>query len=114
MRQRRYGICAMQMLTCRPSPVSGRDKRLGRSASSSSIPGILSVLGCIIFPKAIPVVSPEVGTTSLPMAKMQQRIDFHCHAIPPGYRQYAIDCGHEKPDGMPALPVRFVTYGIWD
>ncbi|SPJ78455.1 uncharacterized protein FTOL_06844 [Fusarium torulosum] len=35
---------------------------------------------------------------------MQQRIDLHCHAVGPGYRQYAIDNGHEKPDGMPALP----------
>ncbi|ORY65435.1 amidohydrolase [Pseudomassariella vexata] len=33
-----------------------------------------------------------------------QRIDIHCHAVPPGYRQYALDNGHEKPDGMPALP----------
>ncbi|GAB0138784.1 hypothetical protein EsDP_00007007 [Epichloe bromicola] len=35
---------------------------------------------------------------------MQQRMDVHCHAVAPGYRQYAIDNGHEKPDGMPALP----------
>ncbi|KAM0443975.1 hypothetical protein ACHAQK_002723 [Fusarium lateritium] len=35
---------------------------------------------------------------------MQQRIDLHCHAVAPGYRQYAVDNGHEKPDGMPALP----------
>ncbi|KEY73878.1 hypothetical protein S7711_06088 [Stachybotrys chartarum IBT 7711] len=35
---------------------------------------------------------------------MQQRIDLHCHAVAPGYRQYALDHGHEKPDGMPALP----------
>ncbi|OIW26906.1 hypothetical protein CONLIGDRAFT_601684, partial [Coniochaeta ligniaria NRRL 30616] len=35
---------------------------------------------------------------------MQQRIDVHCHAVAPGYRQYAIDNGHAKPDGMPALP----------
>ncbi|KAK9419093.1 putative Amidohydrolase-related domain-containing protein [Seiridium unicorne] len=35
---------------------------------------------------------------------MHQRIDVHCHAVAPGYRQYAIDHGHEKPDGMPALP----------
>ncbi|KAJ4267115.1 polyketide beta-ketoacyl-synthase [Fusarium torreyae] len=35
---------------------------------------------------------------------MQPRIDLHCHAVAPGYRQYAIDNGHEKPDGMPALP----------
>ncbi|KAH6648014.1 amidohydrolase [Truncatella angustata] len=35
---------------------------------------------------------------------MQQRIDVHCHAVAPGYRRYAIDHGHEKPDGMPALP----------
>lgn len=34
-----------------------------------------------------------------------QRIDVHCHAVAPGYRQYALDNGHEKPDGMPALPV---------
>ncbi|KAK8078037.1 hypothetical protein PG996_004207 [Apiospora saccharicola] len=33
-----------------------------------------------------------------------ERIDIHCHAIPPGYRRYAIDNGHEQPDGMPALP----------
>lgn len=37
---------------------------------------------------------------------MQQRIDVHCHAVAPGYRKYAIDNGHEQPDGMPALPVR--------
>ncbi|KAF5020199.1 hypothetical protein F66182_7764 [Fusarium sp. NRRL 66182] len=35
---------------------------------------------------------------------MHPRIDLHCHAVAPGYRQYAIDNGHEKPDGMPALP----------
>ncbi|KAK8066683.1 Amidohydrolase 2 [Apiospora hydei] len=33
-----------------------------------------------------------------------KRIDVHCHAVAPGYRQYAIDNGHERPDGMPALP----------
>ncbi|KAK8035550.1 Amidohydrolase 2 [Apiospora rasikravindrae] len=33
-----------------------------------------------------------------------QRIDVHCHAVAPGYRQYAIANGHERPDGMPALP----------
>ncbi|KAK3315850.1 amidohydrolase [Apodospora peruviana] len=33
-----------------------------------------------------------------------ERIDIHCHAVPPGYRQHALDNGHEKPDGMPALP----------
>ncbi|KAK4215594.1 hypothetical protein QBC37DRAFT_386176 [Rhypophila decipiens] len=32
------------------------------------------------------------------------RIDMHCHAVPPGYRQYAIDNGHSNPDGMPAMP----------
>ncbi|KAI1498196.1 amidohydrolase [Biscogniauxia marginata] len=32
------------------------------------------------------------------------RIDVHCHAVPPGYRQYALDNGQEKPDGMPAIP----------
>ncbi|KAK6210645.1 hypothetical protein LQW54_005994 [Pestalotiopsis sp. IQ-011] len=32
------------------------------------------------------------------------RIDVHCHAVPAAYRQYALDNGHEKPDGMPALP----------
>lgn len=35
-----------------------------------------------------------------------ERIDVHCHAVPAAYRQYALDNGHEKPDGMPALPVR--------
>ncbi|KAF4332183.1 amidohydrolase [Fusarium beomiforme] len=35
---------------------------------------------------------------------MHQRIDLHCHAVAPGYRQYALQNGHEKPDGMPALP----------
>ncbi|KAK7911189.1 hypothetical protein PG985_013670 [Apiospora marii] len=33
-----------------------------------------------------------------------QRIDVHCHALPPGYRQYALESGQERPDGMPALP----------
>ena len=33
------------------------------------------------------------------------RIDFHCHAIPPGYREFALQNGHANPDGMPALPV---------
>ncbi|KAK8135649.1 hypothetical protein PG984_003589 [Apiospora sp. TS-2023a] len=33
-----------------------------------------------------------------------QRIDVHCHAVPPGYRQFALDNGQERPDGMPALP----------
>ncbi|RGP61681.1 amidohydrolase [Fusarium sporotrichioides] len=35
---------------------------------------------------------------------MHERIDLHCHAVAQGYRHYAIDNGHEKPDGMPALP----------
>jgi hypothetical protein len=35
-----------------------------------------------------------------------ERIDVHCHAVAPGYRQYALDHGHDRPDGMPALPVR--------
>ncbi|KAF5548079.1 amidohydrolase [Fusarium phyllophilum] len=35
---------------------------------------------------------------------MHQRIDLHCHAVAPGYRQYALQNGHENPDGMPALP----------
>lgn len=42
-------------------------------------------------------------------SKMHERIDVHCHAVPPRYRQYAIDNGHEKPDGMPALPVRTIA-----
>ncbi|KAI1846804.1 hypothetical protein JX266_007025 [Neoarthrinium moseri] len=33
-----------------------------------------------------------------------ERVDVHCHAVPPGYRQHAIDNGHEMPDGMPGLP----------
>ncbi|KAK3695801.1 amidohydrolase [Podospora appendiculata] len=33
-----------------------------------------------------------------------ERIDVHCHAVAPGYRQYALDSGHEQPDGMPCLP----------
>ncbi|KAK2018434.1 amidohydrolase [Colletotrichum eremochloae] len=33
-----------------------------------------------------------------------ERIDIHCHAVPQGYRQYALDNGHDKPDGLPALP----------
>ncbi|MCJ1393392.1 hypothetical protein MMC18_006266 [Xylographa bjoerkii] len=33
-----------------------------------------------------------------------KRIDVHCHAVPPGYRQYALDNSYDKPDGMPALP----------
>ncbi|KAF3013324.1 hypothetical protein E8E14_011701 [Neopestalotiopsis sp. 37M] len=33
-----------------------------------------------------------------------ERIDVHCHAVPAAYRQYALDNGHAKPDGMPALP----------
>jgi hypothetical protein len=36
---------------------------------------------------------------------MHERIDLHCHAVAPTYRQYAIDNGHKNPDGMPALPV---------
>lgn len=43
---------------------------------------------------------------------MHQRIDVHCHAVAPGYRQYAIDNGHEKPDGMPALPVRNLCHSL--
>ncbi|KAF5549201.1 multidrug resistance-associated [Fusarium mexicanum] len=35
---------------------------------------------------------------------IESRIDLHCHAVAPGYRQYALQNGHEKPDGMPALP----------
>ncbi|KAK5653769.1 hypothetical protein OQA88_7926 [Cercophora sp. LCS_1] len=35
---------------------------------------------------------------------MMQRIDVHCHVVAPTYRQYALENGHEKPDGMPALP----------
>ncbi|MCJ1471628.1 hypothetical protein MMC13_000268 [Lambiella insularis] len=33
-----------------------------------------------------------------------ERIDVHCHAVPAGYRRYAVDNGHGMPDGMPALP----------
>ncbi|KAK8078889.1 hypothetical protein PG994_002696 [Apiospora phragmitis] len=33
-----------------------------------------------------------------------KRIDIHCHAVTPSYRQYAIEHGHEHPDGMPEFP----------
>ncbi|WDK20733.1 amidohydrolase [Colletotrichum graminicola] len=42
--------------------------------------------------------------THPPNSSTMERIDIHCHAVPAGYRQYALDNGHEKPDGMPALP----------
>ncbi|KAL2075407.1 hypothetical protein VTL71DRAFT_350 [Oculimacula yallundae] len=32
------------------------------------------------------------------------KIDVHCHAITPKYRQRLIDNGHQNPDGMPAIP----------
>lgn len=32
------------------------------------------------------------------------RIDVHCHALPPRYCQQLVDHGHSKPDGMPAIP----------
>ncbi|KAK8856777.1 Decarboxylase yanB [Apiospora arundinis] len=34
-----------------------------------------------------------------------QRIDVHCHVVTPSYRQYAINHGHDHPDGMPDFPV---------
>jgi len=34
-----------------------------------------------------------------------ERIDVHCHAVPPKYREYLIETGHKNPDGMPAIPV---------
>ena len=33
------------------------------------------------------------------------KIDVHCHAVPPKYRQRLIENGHQAPDGMPAIPV---------
>ncbi|KAI9721331.1 MAG: hypothetical protein M1828_005191 [Chrysothrix sp. TS-e1954] len=33
-----------------------------------------------------------------------ERIDVHSHVVTSGYRQYLIENGHEKPDGMPAIP----------
>lgn len=32
------------------------------------------------------------------------RIDVHHHYVPPRYREEAIACGHERPDGVPHLP----------
>ncbi|PVH79199.1 amidohydrolase 2 [Cadophora sp. DSE1049] len=32
------------------------------------------------------------------------KIDVHCHAVPPKYRQRLIENGHQNPDGMPAIP----------
>tara|TARA_R110001583_G_scaffold195215_3_gene370545 strand:- start:13878 stop:14849 length:972 start_codon:yes stop_codon:yes gene_type:complete len=34
----------------------------------------------------------------------EHRIDFHCHFLPDFYRQALVDAGHEKPDGIKALP----------
>ncbi|CAM1506337.1 Fc.00g059780.m01.CDS01 [Cosmosporella sp. VM-42] len=33
-----------------------------------------------------------------------ERIDTHCHIVPPGWRRYCEEHGHEKPDGMPGIP----------
>ena len=33
-----------------------------------------------------------------------RRIDVHAHYLPDRYRKEAIEAGHSKPDGMPALP----------
>ncbi|KAH9205497.1 hypothetical protein DL95DRAFT_348311 [Leptodontidium sp. 2 PMI_412] len=33
-----------------------------------------------------------------------EKIDVHCHAVPPKYRQRLIENGHQNPDGMPAIP----------
>lgn len=43
-----------------------------------------------------------VGLCKMPF---EERIDTHAHLLPPFYRQACIDAGHEKPDGMPELPV---------
>lgn len=49
----------------------------------------------------------EVVTFFIDFFKMlfEERIDTHAHLLPPFYRQACIDAGHEKPDGMPELPV---------
>ncbi|TVY14349.1 Decarboxylase yanB [Lachnellula arida] len=33
-----------------------------------------------------------------------ERLDVHCHAITPKYREFLIQTGHQNPDGMPAIP----------
>lgn len=40
----------------------------------------------------------------------EERIDTHAHLLPPFYRQACIEAGHEKPDGMPELPVSIPIY----
>ncbi|KAK8047443.1 hypothetical protein PG996_015507 [Apiospora saccharicola] len=48
---------------------------------------------------------PPMLLQSLSIRQMQ-RIDVHCHVVPLGYRQYALESGQARPDGMPALPPR--------
>jgi hypothetical protein len=52
------------------------------------------------------ILLPNKESSILALPILMERIDVHCHAVPPGYHQYAVDNGHSKPDGMPALPVR--------
>ena len=37
-----------------------------------------------------------------------ERIDTHCHVVPECWRQYCNELGHDKPDGMPAIPARIL------
>jgi hypothetical protein len=38
-----------------------------------------------------------------------ERIDTHAHVVPEVWRKYCIEHGFGRPDGMPAIPVRFFS-----
>lgn len=52
---------------------------------------------------------PRIKCNSFNMPTMDfaklERIDVHCHAITPKYREFLLQSGHENPDGMPSIPV---------
>ncbi|MGA2952975.1 MAG: amidohydrolase family protein [Caulobacteraceae bacterium] len=39
-----------------------------------------------------------------PAARTVERVDVHAHFLPEFYRAALIEAGHDKPDGMPAIP----------
>jgi hypothetical protein len=36
---------------------------------------------------------------------MMEKIDTHCHIVPPGWRKWCEELGWGTPDGMPCIPV---------
>lgn len=47
----------------------------------------------------------SLNYTNLESNVRAKRVDSHAHFLPPSYRQACLEAGHDKPDGMPALPV---------